>query len=264
MCASIVINSMLQELRRGIANKSNVVAMVSFPLMALFFYVMISKQYPSPSYGILYFELFMFTYTVIPFSLMSLGIGLVIQKSSGHYLKLLSLPRGFGQDLLGKFIANFILIMLSIVMSIFAVWIGNFIVYSELKPVLLPLSVIISIIPIYIITYSVTLLLVIFARNPRQYQAFAILYLNLVPVLSGMFVPLLMFPEPMRKALQFNPYSIPYISYYVKTPHEERVIRDLVVNLGTLICVSYGIATLLLILTIYLFHKAKDFRHWYS
>jgi ABC-type multidrug transport system permease subunit len=160
--------------------------------------------------------LFAAVYPLMVNSFMGLGQSIVIDTARGVLLKLAAMPVDRWLEALARMSAQFILILWTICLGWLALFVAAYLkhVTPLPSPFSFPIEIHVSLIPIYLLSTGLALIFARIARGRIQfYTIIAVAMINIVPFLSGMFIPLFMLPKVLQEISRFNPFSLPFYLY---------------------------------------------------
>jgi ABC-type multidrug transport system permease subunit len=160
--------------------------------------------------------LFVAVYPLLVNAFMGLGQSIVMDTAQGMLLKLAAMPVNRWIEALARMSGQFILILWTICLGWLALFVAAYLkhVTPLPSPFSFPIEIHVSLIPIYLLSTGLALVIAGIARGRIQfYMVSAVAMINIVPFLSGMFIPLFMLPKVLQEINRFNPFSLPFYLY---------------------------------------------------
>lgn len=213
-----------KELRGFIANRGLAVFTLAFvPLFMLFFGLFIYPYLGPPEmlaemyqYGLL----FVGAYPLLVAAFMNMGTNIALETLQGTTLKLATMPIDRRIEALGRLTGHFITGLFMVANGVLALTLAAYLrgVTPLPSPLRLAPLVYASIPPFYLMAAGIALPAAAMVKGRMQiYNIVAVGAINILPFLSGMFVPLFMLPEGLQWVNQFNPYATPFYLYLTTT-----------------------------------------------
>lgn len=224
MNRSILQSIVFKELRGFLANRGFAIFSLAFIPMFMIFFGLFVYPFLGPPEALAetyqYGTLFVICYTLLVSTFMNLGHSIVLDSIYGANLKLVTMPIDRKSEALGRLIGHFVMGLAMIILGLFSLILAAYI--KGIRPLPSPLRmnplILISIVPLYLASAGIALPLAAVSGGRIQlYNILAVAMINLVPFLSGMFIPLFRLPELLRFVNQFNPFSTAFYVYLANT-----------------------------------------------
>ncbi len=249
----------MKELRgflaqRGMALFALLYAPAFVLFMSLFIYpAMGDQQFQTPLYktGIVF--VMVYPLTIVAF--MGLGHAIVIEALQGWTLKIATMPIERHVEALARLTGHLAIGATMTSLSLSALCLGAYL--RGIVPVPTPLSlhplVLLSIPAPYFAAAGMALPLAAIAAGRIQlYNYAAVLAINLLPFLSGMFLPMFMLPSAIRTMNQFNPFAAPF---FIHMAVENGPVAP-AIGIEWVAAAAYGTAGVILLGGLYVYSKA--------
>lgn len=208
----------LKDLRVFLSNKGVAFMTITYtPLFIFAFGVFIYPYLVPPQdlpqvyqYGLL----FVTAYPILINTYMGMGQNIVLDTLQGVMLRLATLPVDHRIEVMARMSAYFITVLWTICSGWIALVAAAYIkhVTPVPSPLGFPWPVYVSLIPFYLTSTGIALMVAALVRGRIQlYNLIAVSMINVVPFLSGMFIPLFMLPKVLQFIDRFNPFAIPFL-----------------------------------------------------
>ena len=157
--------------------------------------------------------LFVITYPILVIAFMNIGTGIVLEYFFGVALKMRTLPISIGRELEGKMLTHALMSASTIIMGVAGLKLA-----AALRGVTfslgMPGPVVLSILFFFLSSEALAFPIAAFTKGRIQvYNFLAVIFINVLPFISGMFLPLHLFPTWMQKVNSYNPFAAPYVLY---------------------------------------------------